>query len=153
VSVSGLVIAGIAGLNRIDTTTLAPAQLPLVQANDILAPLPEGTQERLARALIEVQVPAGDVVCREGDAGDRFYLIAQGTAEVTAAGQTVNELGPGDAFGEIALLRDVPRQATVRALTDLTLYALERDVFLAAVTGHGESFQRAENTIARFLAV
>jgi cAMP-binding proteins - catabolite gene activator and regulatory subunit of cAMP-dependent protein kinases len=153
VSVTGLVIAGIAGLNLIDITTLAPAQLPLVKANDILAPLSERLQERLARALIEVKVPAGDVVCREGDAGDRFYLIAHGTAAVTTAGQTVNELGPGDAFGEIALLRDVPRQATVRALTDLMLHALERDVFIAAVTGHGEAHQRAENTIARFLAV
>ena len=53
-------VAGIAGLNRIDTTTLAPAQLPLVMANEILGPLPEGMQERLARALIEVHVPAGD---------------------------------------------------------------------------------------------
>ena len=152
-SVSGLVIAGIAGLNRLDTTTLAPAQLPLVMANDILGPLPEGVQERLARALIEVHVPAGDVVCKEGDPGDRYFLIANGTAEVLAAGQTVNVLGPGDAFGEIALLRDVPRQATVRALDDLTLQALERDVFIGAVTGHGEASQRAENTIARFLSV
>jgi MFS family permease len=153
VSVTALVVAGVAGLNRIDTTTLAPAQLPLVTANDILGPLPEGMQERLARALIELHVPAGDVVCREGDTGDRFYLIAEGTADVSAAGQTINQLGPGDGFGEIALLRDVPRQATVTALTDLTLYALERDVFIAAVTGHGEAFLRAENTIARFLAV
>jgi MFS family permease len=153
VSVTGLVIAGIAGLNRIDTTTLAPAQLPLVMANDILAPLPDGVQERLARALIEMHVAAGGVVCHEGDAGDRYYLIASGTAEVSAAGKTVNMLGPGDAFGEIALLRDIPRQATVRAIDDLTLYALERDVFLAAVTGHGEASTRAENTIARFLAV
>jgi CRP-like cAMP-binding protein len=107
----------------------------------------------LARALIEFKMPAGAVVCREGDAGDRYYLIAAGRAEVTTGGQIVNELGPGDAFGEIALLRDVPRQATVRAIEDLTLFALERDVFIAAVTGHGESVLRAENTIARFLAV
>jgi MFS family permease len=153
VSVTGLVVAGIAGLSRIDGTTLAPAKLPVVRANEILAPLPEGVQERLARALIPVHVPAGGVVCREGDAGDRFYLIEQGTAEVTSEGVTVNELGPGDAFGEIALLRDVPRQATVRAVTDLTLHALERDVFIGAVTGHGEARRRAENTIARFLAV
>jgi MFS family permease len=153
VSVSLLVLAGVAGLNRIDTTRLAPANLPLIVANEIFAPLPEGVQERLARALIEFKMPAGAVVCREGDAGDRYYLIAAGRAEVTTGGQIVNELGPGDAFGEIALLRDVPRQATVRAIEDLTLFALERDVFIAAVTGHGESVLRAENTIARFLAV
>src|SRR6185295_11957177 len=95
VSVTALVVAGIAGLNRIDSTTLAPAQLPLVVANDILGPLPEGLQERLARALIEVNVPAGEFVCREGDSGDRFYLIEHGTAEVTTGGEKVNELGPG----------------------------------------------------------
>ncbi len=152
-AVSGLVIAGIAGLNRIDTATLAPAQLPLVKANDIFAPLSESVQERLARALVEVDIPAGEYACREGDSGDRYYLIAAGEAEVTTGGITVNHLGPGDAFGEIALLRDVPRQATVVASTDLTLYALERDVFLAAVTRHGEARERAESTIARFLAV
>jgi MFS family permease len=152
-SVTALVLAGVAGLNRIDTTRLAPPNLPLVVANDILGPLPETVQERLARALIEFKMPAGAVVCREGDAGDRYYIIGHGRAEVSMAGQIVNELGPGDGFGEIALLRDVPRQATVRAIEDLTLYALERDVFLAAVTGHGESYLRAENTIARFLAV
>jgi CRP-like cAMP-binding protein len=92
-------------------------------------------------------------VCREGESGDRFYLIEHGTAEVTAGGVKVNELGPGDAFGEIALLRDVPRQATVRALTDLTMHALERHIFIPAVTGSGEAYLRAENTIARFLAV
>jgi MFS family permease len=153
VSVTALVIAGIAGLNRIDTTTLAPVKLPLIMANEIFAPLPEAVQERLARALIELHVPAGGLVCVEGDAGDRYYLIEEGTAHVSAAGETVNQLGPGDAFGEIALLRDVPRQATVLALTDLKLQALERDVFIAAVTGHGEAALRAEGTIARFLAV
>ena len=153
VSVTGLVVAGVAGLNRIDTTVLAPPKLPLVAANEILGPLPEGVQERLARALQPVTVAAGETVCREGDVGDRFYLIESGVAEVTAAGQTVNRLGPGDCFGEIALLRDVPRQATVRAVEALLLQALERDVFIAAVTGHGEANRRAESTIARFLAV
>jgi MFS family permease len=152
-SVAALVLAGVAGLNRIDTTRLAPPNLPLIVANHIFAPLPENVQERLARALVEFKVPAGAVVCREGDAGDRYYLIERGRAEVTAGGQHLNELVAGDGFGEIALLRDVPRQATVQAIEDLTLYALDRDVFIAAVTGHGESALRAENTIARFLAV
>jgi MFS family permease len=151
-SVTGLVFAGTAGLNRIDTQKLAPPLLPLVVANEILAPLPDGTQEILARALIEVHVPAGEIVCREGEPGDRFYLVEHGLAEVIHADARVSALGPGDAFGEIALLRNVPRQATVRALSDLTLQALERDDFLSAVIGHGESFRRAENTVARFFA-
>ena len=80
VSVTALVVAGIAGLNRIDTTTLAPTKLPLILANDLFAPLPETVQERLARALIELHVPAGGLVCVEGDPGDRYYLIEDGTA-------------------------------------------------------------------------
>jgi CRP-like cAMP-binding protein len=83
--------------------------------------------------------------------GDRFYLIESGTAEVTVQGAVVNRYGPGDSFGEVALLRDVPRQATVRAVEDLTLYALERQVFLDAVTGHNEANRLANVVVSRFL--
>ena len=151
-TVSALVVLGMAGLNRMDRTTLAPLKLPLVAANEILAPLTEAVQEELARALIEVRVPAGQAVVTEGMPGDRFYLIESGTAEVTAGGHLINRLGPGDAFGEIALLRDVPRQATVTAVDDLTLYALEREVFLEAVTGHSEANRLADVVVSRFLA-
>ena len=96
-------------------------------------------------------MPAGEVVVAEGDPGDRFYLIEKGTAEVIKGGVVFGRLGPGDAFGEIALLRDVPRQATVRALEDLHLCALERDVFLDAVTGHSEANRLANVVVGRFL--
>ena len=115
------VLLGIKGLNRIDRTTLAPTKLALITGNEILGPLAESVQEELARALIEVKVPAGETVIEEGMPGDRFYLIESGTAEVTARGAVVHSYGPGGSFGEIALLRDVPRQATVRAVEDLTL--------------------------------
>jgi MFS family permease len=145
------VLFGIPVLNRVDRTNLAPMNLSLITGNEILAPLPETVQEELARALIEVKAPAGEDVVEEGMPGDRFYLIKSGAAEVIARGVVVNRLGPGDAFGEIALLRDVPRQATVRAVEDLDLYALEREVFLDAVTGHNEANKLANAVVSRFL--
>ncbi len=71
----------------------------------------------------------------EGEPGDRFYLIADGSLDVSRAGMTLAKLGPGDFVGEIALLRNVPRTATVIAAEPSSLRALDRDHFLAAVTG------------------
>jgi CRP-like cAMP-binding protein len=86
-----------------------------------------------------------------GALGDRFYVLASGRAVVeTADGRSV-ELGPGDFFGEIALLRDVPRTATVRARDELRLYAIERDDFIAAVTGHAQSMDAAESVVTERL--
>ena len=72
---------------------------------------------------------------RVGEAGDRFYVVGDGELTIDAVSQRVT-VGPGDFFGEIALLHDVPRTATVQADTDARLYALERDDFLAVVTGN-----------------
>jgi CRP-like cAMP-binding protein len=80
--------------------------------------------------------------------------VAEGRAEVVRDGVAIAERGPGEYFGEIALLRDVPRTATVRAVDDLRLYALERDDFIAAVTGHAPSREAADSVVAsRFQAV
>jgi CRP-like cAMP-binding protein len=83
----------------------------------------------------------GTVVFREGDQGDRFYVIEAGSASVSIEGRPVRELAPGDFFGEIALLTDVPRTATVTATAPLTVRTIERDAFLAAVTGHGAALE------------
>ena len=81
--------------------------------------------------------PAGTVVIREGDPGETFYIVESGSVEVSRGGQPIRTLGAvGDGFGEIALLRDIPRTATVTAITDTVLLTLGRREFLAAVTGH-----------------
>jgi predicted MFS family arabinose efflux permease len=141
-------------LVRIDAQARVPArELELLRGVPFLAVLPGPTLEELALRLTPMQVAAGEVVFRQGDAGDRFYLIAQGTAAVAVDGQAAPQLGPAGYFGEIALLRDVPRTATVTALTDLSLLALERDVFIAAVTGHAPSAEAAGAVVAARLAV
>jgi CRP-like cAMP-binding protein len=89
----------------------------------------------MAGALVPVSVAAHDVAVRIGEPGDRFYIVGEGELEVVADGVRA-AARKGDHFGEIALLRNVPRTATVTALRDSQLYALERDDFLAAVTGH-----------------
>ena len=88
----------------------------------------------------------------EGELGDRFYVIVEGEALVSKGGRAVAQVGPGAYIGEIALLRDVPRTATVVAETPLTLLSLERDEFLAAVTGHRPSSRAAHDQVARRLA-
>ena len=72
---------------------------------------------------------------RAGDVGDRFYIVCRGELEVVAPGVQATA-GDGDYFGEIALIRDVPRTATITALADSQLYAMDRNDFLAAVTSH-----------------
>ena len=79
------------------------------------------------------------MIVREGDSGDRFYIVAEGVVEVSQNGAVLSELGAGGYFGEIALIRDIPRTATVTASTPVVLYALDREDFLAAVTGHPQS--------------
>ena len=101
----------------------------------IFGALPLATVENVSQRLVEVRVPAGDVLMRQGDHGDRFYVIADGWTDVDQDGERLRACGPGDVLGEIALLRDCPRTATVTARTDVLLYALERDAFIGAVSG------------------
>jgi hypothetical protein len=135
-------------LNAIDRAADVPVErLEVLRGNPIFAPLPAGTLEQLAEALEEVRAPVGEEIVRQGEPGDRFYLIKDGLLDVHIDGQLVQTLEPGDSFGEIALLRDVPRTATVEARTEAVLYALDRRHFLAAVTGFGPSLSAAEGVI------
>jgi MFS family permease len=126
----------------------AAERAALLRANSIFRPLADGTVEQLARALEPENASAGAAIVRQGDAGDRVYLIVAGELEVAVDGRPGTRLGPGDLFGEIALLRDVPRTATVRAVTDGELLTLGRDDFLSAVTGHPTSAAEADMVVA-----
>jgi MFS family permease len=131
-----------------DAATAVPeGLLDLLGSSPIFAPLPRPTLELLARSLEERRVPAGAVIFRQAEHGDEFFLIESGTVDTVVDGFHVRELGPGDSFGEIALLRDTTRTATVAAKSDLVLQVLDRDDFLGAVTGHPESAAAADTVI------
>lgn len=136
-------------LLAIDRAHVRPErELDLLRGVSIFAPLPESTLEQVASKLERITLPAGRDVFRQGESGDLFYVIAGGEVEVTVDGSSTGKLGPRDHFGEIALLRDIPRTAGVRTRTDVELYALARDDFIAAVTGHAPSVDAADAVIA-----
>ena len=152
-AVTFAVLLGIGGLRRIDHVALAPAGLELLRGVAILGLLQENVLERLARGSRTVMVPSGQVVFREGDGGDLFHVIESGTVDVTIRGSYVRTLSVGDSFGEIALLRDIPRTATVTATSDLVTRAVDRDQFLPAVTGRGDAADQAEQVVSSLLAI
>jgi MFS family permease len=127
-------------------------ELAQLRAVPMLRLLPVPVMDRLARHLTRAHVEAGEAVFEQGDAGDRFYVIAAGQADVVGDGAHVVTLGSGDSFGEIALLRSVPRTTAVRARTALDLYALDGDIFVPAVSGYGPASASADASIARMLA-
>jgi predicted MFS family arabinose efflux permease len=132
--------------------TIPVERIELLQANPIFGPLPPAATEHLAVKLVPVSVAAGDTVFRQGDHGDRFYVVEDGRCEIAIDGEKVADAWPGETFGEIALLRDVPRTATVTAVDDTKLLALERDDFIAAVTGHAPSREAADAVVGARLA-
>jgi MFS family permease len=122
--------------------TVPVVQIGLVRTHRLFASLDPPTIERLARALVPVDVASGETLIREGEAGDRFYLVADGELEVTRDGTQLRRLRRGDGAGELALLFDIPRTATVTARTDVHAHALAREPFLAAVAPPGRARQR-----------
>jgi MFS family permease len=135
-------------LTRIDREVALPSErLALLREIPIFSPLPEPILERLASELVPTHVPAGTTIFRRGDEGDRFYVIDEGAVEVHVDSAAPVELGRGEFFGEIALLRDVPRTATVTAAADTKLFALNWDAFVPAVTGYDPSRRAADAVI------
>jgi CRP-like cAMP-binding protein len=122
-------------------------EVGLLRNLPMFAPLPLAVTDLLAAELEPRQFPAGTVVIREGEAGDHFHLIVDGSAAVSVQGAPRPSLQRGDCFGEIALLRDIPRTATVTAEQPLRTLALGREEFLTAVTGNPAS-KAAVNALA-----
>ena len=128
-------------------TPVRTAEIKLLQRVPVFASLSVAAFEYLARNVTTMAVPASTVLIRQGEAGDRFYVVATGRFDVARHGHHLATAGPGGFFGEMALLRDIPRQATVTALEDSTVYAFERRDFISAVTGHALSDQAASDLI------
>ena len=133
------------------SATIPQVEIQLLRAIPIFASLPVPSLEGVARQLVPVAVPAHTVVLGEGDVGDRYYAVSDGELTVSQAGSVVGTISHGDGFGEIALIRDVPRQATVTTVTDSLLYALAKEPFLEIVTGHLGALSMARSVVSRHL--
>jgi MFS family permease len=140
-------------LRAVDVDARVPQrELALLQGIPLFAPLTGVTLEELALRLRPERFAAGEQIVRQSEAGERFYVVASGEVDVSVDGRPAAALGAGDYFGEIALLRDVPRTATVTARTDVETFTLGRDEFVSAVTGHPESAEAAEAVVGSRLA-
>lgn len=135
-------------LRRIDREAVVPHEdVELVLGVPMLRVLSPRIVERLASQLVHLDVDAGTRVVREGGHGNRFYLVEEGEVVVTQGGRELRRLGPGEWFGELALLRDVPRTATCTAVTPVRLGALGRRHFLTAVTGTPQAAEAADGHV------
>jgi CRP-like cAMP-binding protein len=147
-------LAGLASLPRmraLDHRLKAPAELAVLRGVPAFADLPAPALERLAHTAERVQVPATSIVVAEGGTSDRFYVIISGEVQVSRAGRVLRVEGPGDFFGEIGLLRNVLRTATVTATLDSELLVLDQADFLAVVSHRGESVSAFDDVITRRL--
>jgi MFS family permease len=127
--------------------TVRPRELAALMGVRFFTSLPGQALERLAAALVPVAARAGTRIIKQGELGDRFYIIASGVVQVSVAGVPVRTMEAGESFGEIALLRDIPRTASVTAVTDVELLALDRHHFVETVTGQPVAVAAAEAVI------
>jgi MFS family permease len=140
-------------MRRLDQRLQAPPETAVLAEIGMFAALPPSSIEALAVASERRVVAAGEVIVTEGEPAQEFFVIVAGDVEVSHDGAVVRREGAGDVFGEIGLLRDVPRTATVTAVSDVELLVLGRRPFLETVTGTAESLRAAEDLASRRLAV
>jgi MFS family permease len=139
-------------IHEVDASATVPqVEIQLLRSISIFAVLPAPTLEGIARDLKALAVPEGTVVIKEDERGDCYYAIAKGELAVSRHSQFLRTVARGDGFGEIALIRDVPRTSTVTAVTDASLYTLDRELFVQAVTGYAPAISVAERVISRHL--
>jgi CRP-like cAMP-binding protein len=135
-------------LAEIDRRAPVPVvEIALLRSLPLFAPLGAPQLEALAHGLVETRVSAGETIVREGEPGERFYVVAEGELDVEARGRQLRRLARGDGFGELALLRDVPRTATVTARADARLFALDKPTFLASIGSHPRAAGEAERLV------
>jgi hypothetical protein len=148
-----LLIAGLwRRIQRVDLSATVPqVEIQLLRSISIFAALPPPSLEGIARDLEALTVSQGTIVIKEGERGDCYYAIAEGELAVSRESQFLQMLSRGSGFGEIALIRDVPRQATVTAVTDASLYTLDRELFVQAVTGHATAISAVGRVISGHL--
>lgn len=140
-------------LARIDAGSPAPARtLETLRSVPLFRPLGPAALEELARHAELPHFGAGEAIVTQGEPGERFFVVISGKIAIDVDGRRVDSEGPGAHFGEIALLREVPRTATVSALTPVETLAIGREDFLAAVGAHPQSGAIAEGTIGARLA-
>jgi MFS family permease len=156
VATGALLVVAAAGfwpsLAAIDRRIAAPGpDLALLRQVPFFGPLPFAVVEHLATELQPATYRPGDVIIREGEPGDRFYMIAEGRVRASKDGQQLNEMSAPDSFGEIALLRPIPRVVTITAASRLEVRILAREEFLAAVTGNPESVESAHEVVSTWL--
>ena len=148
-----LAILALVRLRALDRTLeVRTREIGVLRNAPMLRALPAVTIEQLAQHVEHVTIEPGEAVCVQGEPGDAFYVIESGEAEVFGDGKRVRALGPGDWFGEIALIRNTPRTATVMARTTIVASSLTRAHFLPVVSGYGASAQDAEAVVGDRLA-
>lgn len=141
-------------MGRLDRGLPTPGpEVDLLRAVPMFRPLPLAVIEHLTSRVEAMTFDDAAIVMREGDTGDCYHLIVDGAAEASAQGLHLRTMGAGDGFGEIALLRDIPRTATVVASGILRTLRLDRDDFLAAITDHHDASAAATLLADQRLAI